>query len=370
MLERILDLIDEAEIAQVFEELDKAGVVTPLLSQLKKEFISGKTDFDFYDRLKTAVRNVLKKKDSRFKISNWTNVISSYYLFIFFALILIGSFIVYCLSIKKYNPNFEKENFVPEMIYVEGGTFVMGNNSISNAPAHTVEMSSFCISETEITVKSFCKFIYHTNYKTDAENNGGSSVWRLNKWEKDPNVHWDYNYEGKLRDKSEYNHPVIHVSWNDAMAYCKWLSDSTGKKYCLPTEAQWEYVAKGGQKKREFIYSGSNNIDDVAWYMGTTGLTGTRQVKTKKANVLGVFDMSGNAFEWCADTYRHNVYLERSGKIIKDPIIVDDNGKISKKVIRGGAWDSKEDVCHISNRPEETFSDSNASTGFRIVLKK
>jgi len=148
------------------------------------------------------------------------------------------------------------------MVYVEGGTFMMGSNEGENdeKPVHEVTVNSFYISKYEITVEEFEKFINATGYKTDAEKEGWSYVYNGSSWKKKNGVDWRCGVGGDRRSEGEKKHPVIHVSWNDASAYAKWAGGR------LPTEAEWEYAARGGNKGKGYKYSGSDNIDEVAWY--------------------------------------------------------------------------------------------------------
>ena len=138
-----------------------------------------------------------------------------------------------------------------EMVFVKGGTFQMGctreqsDCNKDEKPVHTVTVDDFYIGRYEVTVAQFKKFIEVTNYKTDAEKKGYSYILDGD-WKNKNGVDWRCDVKGNIRSADEYNHPVIHVSWNDAVAYCRWLSKETGEHYRLPTEAEWEYAARGG----------------------------------------------------------------------------------------------------------------------------
>jgi len=99
--------------------------------------------------------------------------------------------------------------------------------------------------------------------------------------------------------------PVVNVSWNDAVAYCRWVSDQTGKTVRLPTEAEYEYAARGGSKSGGFLYSGTNSVSDAAWYIDDSRGK-PHEVGTKAPNELGLYDMSGNVWEWCEDWYHQS----------------------------------------------------------------
>ena len=165
-------------------------------------------------------------------------------------------------------------NGVPfTMIYVEGGTFMMGTQekwcegNAHEHPSHSVTLDSYYIAETEVTQELWEKVI----------GNNPSNIKSL-------------------------QHPVESVSWNDCQKFIKKLNALTGKKFRLPTEAEWEYAARGGCKSKGYMYSGSDNLNEVGWYWGTIDLT-TEDVATKKPNELGIYDMSGNVYEWCQDWY-------------------------------------------------------------------
>ena len=216
------------------------------------------------------------------------------------------------------------------MVFVEGGTFDMGATEEQNVsvdtdekPVHTVTLNSFYIAESEVT----------------------QAQWR--KIMGDNPSH----FEGDSR-------PVENVNWYEAKEFCIKLSKITGKKYTLPTEAQWEYAARGGNKHNGYVYSGSNNLDEVAWYdLNCQGKTSP--IKQKQPNELGLYDMSGNVYEWCLDYYGEyrasdatNPQGPRSGK---------------ERVLRGGCYDRGATYNRVTNRNCDLPTNKRSNNGLRVV---
>jgi len=216
------------------------------------------------------------------------------------------------------------------MIRVEGGTFQMGATSeIENPdgnqkPVHQVTLSTYYIGETEVTQK----------------------LWRA-VMGSNPS-----KFKGKRR-------PVECVSWDDCQEFIKRLNQKTGQHFRLPTEAEWEFAARGGTKSRHTQYSGSSNLNDVAWYKGNSGST-THEVKTKQPNELGIYDMSGNVYEWCQDRYG-----SYSSSAQTNP-----TGSTSgySRVHRGGGWNSAAAHCVVGYRDYGTSLGAHYDVGFRLVL--
>ena len=215
-------------------------------------------------------------------------------------------------------------------------------------------MSDFYIGKYEVTVAEFKKFIDATSYQTDAEKEGWSYVWTGSKWEKRNGVTWRDNVGGNRRGSDEMEHPVIHVSWNDASAYAQWA------KCRLPTEAELEYAARGGNKSRGYEYSGSNTVDNVAWNDGNSN-SQTHRVGTKEPNELGIYDMSGNVWEWCNDWYGENYYSNSPQNNPQGPT----SG--SSRVLRGGSWTDSPDGVRCADRSGNSPALRSGNVGFRYA---
>ena len=249
--------------------------------------------------------------------------------------------------------------YEPEMIFVEGGTFVMGSSigASNEKPEHEVTLNGFSIGKYELTVGEYKAFVESSGYKTEAELGDGSFGWDGKSWNRVKSANWRYTVDGF--SLAEKNHPVIHVSWNDAVAYCKWLSTQTGKKYRLPTEAEWEFAAREGKKRNKYTYSGSNNLGEVGWYTENSG-SNIHVVGQKQANELGIYDMSGNVWEWCADWYSDYPIYE-----IRNPKGAESG---SYRVLRGGSWHSIASYCRVARRDFDTPDYRTDYSGFRVVL--
>lgn len=240
--------------------------------------------------------------------------------------------VVYFLQKPKEQPvstAIDPVLYEPEMIRVEGGTFTMGDecaDSTNNeaCPAHTVTLNTFSISKFEIT----------------------QSQWKA-VMGKNPS------------SKNCDNCPVEQVTWNDVQDFINELNSKTGKNYRLPTEAEWEYAAKGGNKSRIYKYAGSNNIDYVAWHKKNSSDM-THSVGLKQANELGIYDMSGNVWEWCSDRYgsygaEHQTNPQGWGN--------DEN-----RVLRGGSYYNYKQYCQNTRRFKSEATSRFYRIGFRLAM--
>jgi formylglycine-generating enzyme required for sulfatase activity len=150
------------------------------------------------------------------------------------------------------------------------------------------------------------------------------------------------------------------VSWNDAQEFIRKLNQKTGKKYRLPTEAEWEYAARGGNLSVGYKYNGNNDIKAVAWYNKNSGKK-THPVGTKQANELGIYDMSGNVWEWCSDRYgKYN----NSSQL--NPIGATEGSDRSNRVFRGGSWSDDARYVHVPVRSSNAPGDRGSNLGFRL----
>lgn len=270
------------------------------------------------------------------------------------------------------------------MVFVESGSFMMGSNDgdEDEKPVHKVTVSSFYIGKYEVTVAEFATFVDATGYKTSAESGNWAFIWNGSKWEQKKDASWNNPYfiQGE-------KNPVTCVSWFDAIAYCNWLSNKEGLEPCyslsgnanphewspglvvcnwqangyrLPTEAEWEFAARGGVKSKGYQYSGSDDVVSVAWYLNNSEKK-TQAVGTKQANELGIYDMSGNIREWCWDWY-DSAYFTKSPS--SDPRGADSG---SSKILKGGVWFYYVGDCRMSYRPYINPSQSHNTFGFRIA---
>ncbi len=253
--------------------------------------------------------------------------------------------------------------YEPEMVFVAGGSFAMGSNSgkSDEKPVHRVILDSYYIGKYEVTVGEFRSFVEATGYLTESEMGDGSYVSTGSIWEKRRGINWRYDAGGRKRSSSEERHPVIHVSWNDAVAYCKWLSSKTGKTYRLPTEAEWEYAARGGKYSEGYIYAGSANAESAGWIESNSEYK-THEVGGKQANELGLYDMSGNVREWCNDWYSYSYYSSSASNNPTGP----SNG--TGRVLRGGSWSISAQDSRVANRYDYSPESRNSLNGFRVVL--
>lgn len=219
------------------------------------------------------------------------------------------------------------------MVYVKGGTFRMGATEEQGEddpweaeyPVHQVTLSNYYMAAYPVT----------------------QGLWEAVMGENPSNFKYGDNY------------PVESVSWDDAQEFIVKLNKLTGKTYALPTEAQWEYAARGGEKSKGYKYSGSNDIDEVAWYDDNSNGS-THTVGEKKPNELGIYDMSGNVYEWCRDW--GDGY---SDKAQVDPVGPEDG---PGRGIRGGSCYDDTGSCRVSYRINYDLGNRSSNIGFRLVL--
>ncbi len=223
------------------------------------------------------------------------------------------------------------DNF--EMVFVQGGSFIMGATSeqkhdakSDESPEHLVFVGDFYIGKYEVTQAQWKAVM------------GGNPS----------------NFKGD-------NRPVEQVSWDDVQEFIRKLNAQTGKTFRLPTEAEWEYAARGGSKSQGYKYAGSNALGNVAWYTDNSG-SRTHPVGTKQPNELGLYDMSGNVWEWCSDWYGSSYYGSSPSSNPRGPSLG------SGRVLRGGGWFNLSRYCRVSYRGSISPGSRSYNIGFRLVL--
>ena len=221
------------------------------------------------------------------------------------------------------------QSFEPKMVFVEGGEFQMGNNSYAdeNKPAHTVVLSSFYISKFEITEREW-EVILSDGLGSDLINSCNSCYPQS-------------------------------CNWFQADKFIEKLNFLTGKNYRMPTEAEWEYAARGGKLSKGYSWSGSSDIGACGWYGAKNG-GGRSPIGLKTPNELGIYDMTGNLLEWCLDWY-HSYDIQKQ---------VNPKGPVSGtyKVLRGGAYNYNSGDCFVFSRASQKPDVSSFNFGLRLVL--
>ena len=250
---------------------------------------------------------------------------------------------------NKQNETFTVNGVSFTMVYVQGGTFIMGctgeqgiDCEDDETPTHKVTLNSYYIGETEVT----------------------QAMWRAVMGSEPSNVSAPHDdYIGDVSGWSEElglggSYPAYNVSYDEIQEFIRRLNELTGRVFSLPTEAEWEFAARGGESGG-YKYSGSNTIDEVAWYEGNSDGR-NHPVKGKRPNALGLYDMSGNVYERCLDWYGD--YSSGSQTNPKGPL----SGP--SVVFRGGSWYFYARACRISRRLNYDLDDIDNCGGFRLVL--
>ena len=218
-----------------------------------------------------------------------------------------------------------------DMVYVEGGSFDMGATTEQGGdawddekPVHRVTLSDYYIGKCEVTQEL-----------------------------------WEAVMGSNPSHFKGAQNPVERVSWNDCQEFVSRLNSLTGRTFRLPTDAEWEYAARGGNQSSHYKYSGSGNIGNVAWYDDNSG-SSTHAVGTKSPNELGIYDMSGNVWEWCSDWY--GGYSAGAQTNPQGP------SSGSGRVLRGGSWINDARNCRVSNRSINYPSNRSYNSGLRLAL--
>jgi len=230
-----------------------------------------------------------------------------------------------------------QQKLLDEMIWVEAGKFTMGSDLGSarnrEKPAHQVTLNGFYIGKTEVT----------------------SLLW-------EEVMGWNYSYYACD------DCPVNNISWKNIQKFIQRLNMATGKEFRLPSEAEWEYAAKGGNKSNGYRYSGSDNIADIAWYAQNSQRR-AHPVASKEPNELGLYDMTGNLWEFCMDDMNRTLYTENSRE--NPQHISNTNFDLtSMKIIRGSGYDFPDNESEVFKRDGATSNVRMSDIGFRLALSE
>lgn len=259
----------------------------------------------------------------------------------------------------------------PDMVLINGGSFQMGasDGTPFEKPVHTVEISPFYIDAHEVTVAEFEKFATATGYKSEAEKFGWSGVFDMEAgvWMRVDGVNWRFPTDAAIPAKPD--EPVVQISWNDANEYAKWA----GKR--LPTEAEFEFAARGGLAGKMYAWGDELNPSGkpvANWWQGTfptnntvaDGFIGVAPVKSFQPNGYGLYDITGNVWEWSADRYSDTYYTKSPSKDPKGPETGDE------RVIRGGSFLCAQNFCsnyRVAGRSHSAPDSGLNNLGFRCV---
>ncbi len=243
-----------------------------------------------------------------------------------------------------------------DMVYVKGGSFRMGGEGYRDSEHfHTVSLDDFFISGFEVTNAQYCEFLNGNGNQSEA-----GVPWLTISGEHCLILEQD----GIFVPRPGYEqYPVNYVTWYGAAAYCAWRGGR------LPTEAEWEYAARGGVESQGFRYSGGRDLWNMGWYRENSHRDGSANFKdghgsmpvgTRKPNELDLYDMSGNVFEWCSDYYDQEYY-------VRSPVHNPLGAESGDKVYRGGSWYTSEITCQPGTRRWTSPENSQHNLGFRLV---
>lgn len=247
-----------------------------------------------------------------------------------------------------------------DMIQIPAGPFLIGSNTrVDEKPQHEINLPTYWIARTHTTNSQFEDFVREADYVTHAEREGWAYTYTGTKWGEVEGADWRHPEGPKSNILDRMNHPVLNVSWHDAVSYCRWLSEVTSSPYRLPTEPEWEKAARGGLMladgslnpipDRQFPWGNippNETLCNIEWSVGTRTKVG--HYSPQGDSPYGCQDMAGNAWEWCLDRYRPYPYLAESREETAAPDELDAEG--NNRSVRGGSWHEERWVSRVPGR--------------------
>jgi len=236
---------------------------------------------------------------------------------------------------------------IPEMAFIPGGTFQMGGEEADDEkPAHPTTISAFYMAVHPVTNEEYRCFVLAEGHAPPHPQSDQYAIW-----------------DGTRFPHEQARRPVVHIRWDDANAYCRWLSELTGAQFRLPSEAEWECAARGGLPQKRFPWGDDEPTGNAAFDLLWTGPTVIPEVCTFSPNAYGLHDMSGLVWEWCRDFY-HRRYYELPEACEPDPV---NEAPSMQRVQRGGAWLTGARTLRCAYRGKHRPDSATVGFGFRIV---
>jgi formylglycine-generating enzyme required for sulfatase activity len=255
-----------------------------------------------------------------------------------------------------------------ELVRVPAGEFTMGTSDadpeayLDEQPQHQVLLDEFLIGRTPVTVAQFSAFAQATRFRTRAERDGASYVWPGVQREKAAGADWWHPWGPQSDVRGKSDHPVTHVSWGDAAAFCRWASEVAGRSVRLPTEAEWEKAARG-RDGRPYPWGTQADLAERCNYDRAVGdTTAVGRYSPQGDSPHGCVDMAGNVFEWVADWYEENYYQRSPGESPPGPA----GGEY--RALRGGSWNTEARVVRAAFRYRYRPGYSSNDLGFRVAV--
>ena len=252
----------------------------------------------------------------------------------------------------------KEKSFVLEMVYIEakGKSFMMGSNdgSDNEKPVHKITFDyNYELGKTAVTIEQYMYFVHDTNSHYPEWLEEGSEYNIVTGSD-------DHYKKLDLLNPAREQTPIVGISWKDAKAYCDWLSKKSGKKYRLPTEAEWEYACRAGTTTKWSFGDDKSKLKEYAWYNENSN-SKTHEVGLKKPNPWGLYDMHGNVREWCEDDWEDNHNsTPRDGS-------AHENKNTKRKVLRGGSWVNYAGITRSAIRFDRIGGDRVSYVGFRLL---